>query len=155
LSVSRVLGDLGLEVRTTRETLNEFTRVQNTYLSMFLTLGGLGLLLGTVGLGATLLRSAFERRRELALMSAVGHSRGLIARVLLIENGSLLAAGLLWGTLAALVAVAPHLASVEADVNWSALVGVLATVLVLGWGTCLAAVRAVLRAELVPALRRE
>ncbi|MBM3497999.1 MAG: FtsX-like permease family protein [Armatimonadetes bacterium] len=151
----RNLGELGLEVRTTRETLNDFIRVQNTYLSMFLTLGGLGLLLGTVGLGATLMRSALERRRELALMSAVGFDRGKVGRALLIENGALLVAALVWGTAAALVAVAPHLASPEAQVNWVALLGVLAAVLVLGLVTCLGAVRSALRGEPAPALRRE
>jgi putative ABC transport system permease protein len=151
----RNLGDLGLQVHTTRQVLNEFIRVQNTYLSMFLALGGLGLLLGTVGLGATLVRSALERRRELALMTAVGYSTGMVGRVLLMENGSLLVLGLLWGTVSALVAVAPHLLSAGSQVNWGALVGVLAAVLVVGWGTCLVAVRAVVGAELVPALRRE
>lgn len=151
----RNLGDLGLQVRTTRRVLNEFIRVQNTYLSMFLALGGLGLLLGTVGLGATLVRSALERRRELALMTAVGYTRPTVGRVLLMENGGLLVTGLLWGTVSALVAVAPHLVSAGSQVNWAALVGVLAAVLVVGLATCVVAVRAVLRAELVPALRRE
>jgi len=151
----RNLGEMGLQVRMTREVLSEFMRVQNTYLSVFLTLGGLGLLLGTAGLGATLVRSALERRRELALMTAVGHTHGAVARMLLIENGSLLLAGLLWGTVSALLAVAPHLASAEAQVNWGALATVLAAVLAVGSGTCLFAVRGVLRSEVVPALRRE
>ena len=154
-ALRRNLGELGLEVRTTRETLSDFIRVQNTYLSMFLTLGGLGLLLGTVGLGATLLRSAFERRREFALLTALGYTAGAIGGVLVIENGLLLIAGLSWGALSALVAVSPHLASAEAQVNWAALGGVLGAVLILGLGTCVAAVRAALRADLVPALRRE
>ena len=154
-ALRRNLGELGVEVRATGEVLDGFIRVQNTYLAMFLILGGLGLVLGTVGLGATLVRSAFERRRELALMSAVGHTRGAVAAMLLLENGGLLVAGLLWGTVSALVAVAPHIASPEAVVNWTALAGVLGSVLVIGLGTCLLAVRGVLRTELVPALRRE
>ena len=83
-ALRRNLGEMGLQVRTTGEVLNDFISVQNTYLSMFLTLGGFGLLLGTVGLGATLVRSALERRRELALMTALGHTRPAIAMVLLI-----------------------------------------------------------------------
>jgi len=151
----RNLGDLGLQVRRTGEVLNDFVRVQNTYLSVFLTLGGLGLLLGTVGLAVTLVRNAAERRRELALLTAVGFSRGSIARSLLIENGALLIGGLLWGALTALVAVLPHLVSEHFRANWLALIGVLLAVLVVGLGTCLAAVWAVLRADLIPALRQE
>ena len=59
--------------RSTAERLAEFHRVENTYLSTFQTLGGLGLLVGTVGLAAVLLRNVLERRRELALLGAVGY----------------------------------------------------------------------------------
>jgi hypothetical protein len=151
----RNLGELGLQVRTTREVLGGYLRVQNTYLSVFLVLGGLGLMLGTLGLGAALVRSALERRSELALLSAVGLARPAVGRVLLLENGVLLVGGLVWGTLSALVAVAPHLASAEAQANWAALAAVLAAILAVGLGTCRLAVEAVLRSPLVPALRRE
>ncbi|MEN6549176.1 MAG: FtsX-like permease family protein, partial [Armatimonadia bacterium] len=50
----RNLGDYGLQVRTTAEAIAEVMSVQNTYLSIFLALGGLGLLLGTVGLVAVI-----------------------------------------------------------------------------------------------------
>ena len=66
--------DFGADAIGTAERLAEFHRVENTYLSTFQTLGGLGLLLGTVGLAAVLLRNVLERRRELALLgrSATG-----------------------------------------------------------------------------------
>ena len=60
----------------TAQRLAEFHAVENTYLSTFQTLGGLGLLVGTVGLAAVLLRNVLERRRELALLRAVGYGRG-------------------------------------------------------------------------------
>ncbi|MFQ6130777.1 MAG: FtsX-like permease family protein [Armatimonadota bacterium] len=151
----RNLGELGLQVRTTREVLNEFIAVQNTYLSMFLALGGLGLVLGTVGLVAVLLRSALERRREMALMLATGFDRPRLAHLLLVENGGLLLAGLLAGTASALVAVSPHLASAESRVNWTALSAVLAGILAAGLATCATAAYGVVRANLVPALRQE
>ena len=50
--------------------------VEDTYLATFQTLGGLGLLLGTVGLGVVLLRNALERRRELAMLRRLGFRRG-------------------------------------------------------------------------------
>lgn len=151
----RNLGDMGLEVRTTRSLLNDFLRVHNAYLSLFLTLGGLGLLLGTAGSSLTLVRSALERLKELALLLAVGHTKATLGRLLLAENGVLLLGGSIWGTLSALLAVAPHLASPEAQVNWAALAAVLGAVIAAGLATCLVAVRAVLRGELVRALRRE
>ena len=60
--------DLGAHVESTAERLAGFHRVENTYISTFQTLGGLGLLVGTIGLAAVLLRNVLERRRELALL---------------------------------------------------------------------------------------
>ena len=77
----------------TAERLAEFHRVENTYLSTFQTLGGLGLLLGTIGLAAVLLRNVLERRRELALLGAVGYGRGRLFAIVVAESTLLLACG--------------------------------------------------------------
>jgi ABC-type antimicrobial peptide transport system permease subunit len=151
----RHLGELGLEVRETREILNDFNRVQNTYLSVFLALGGLGVLLGTVGLLAVLLRNALERRREFALLLATGLRREHLVWLLLLENALLLVSGLLCGTLSALFAVAPHLVSAEAHVHWSSLFGVLSGILGVGLLSCAVAARTVARGNLLAALREE
>ena len=63
-----------------------FHRVENTYLSTFQMLGGLGLLLGTLGMAAVLLRNVLERRRELALLRAVGYNAGHLALMVIAEN---------------------------------------------------------------------
>lgn len=154
-ALRRNLGDFGLEVRGTRELLNAYAGVQNTYLSTFLTLGGLGLMLGTLGLVIVLLRNALERRKEFALLLAQGFTERELAAMLVIENAGLLAAGLLCGTVTALVAVAPHLASVSARVNWGALSGVLLGILAVGLASCLVAARAATRRQLLEALREE
>ena len=49
--LSRALQDRGLEIVPAWRRLAEFQEVQNTYLSIFQVLGGLGWLLGTAGLG--------------------------------------------------------------------------------------------------------
>ncbi|MFP3904747.1 MAG: ABC transporter permease [Armatimonadota bacterium] len=151
----RNLGEMGFQVRATTAVLNDYLQVQNTYLSMFLALGGLGLLLGTVGLVTVLLRSALERRSELALMLATGFTRAGIAWTLVAENGGLLVLGLVMGTVSALIAVGPQLASATSEVNWQVLVGVLSAILVVGVISCGAAAFAVVRGPLIPALREE
>ena len=108
--IEDALVDFGADVTTTSERLAEFHRVENTYLSTFQTLGGLGLLLGTVGLGAVLLRNALERRRELALLGAVGYGRRHFLLMAAAESVLLLAAGLAAGTLCAGLAIAPAIA---------------------------------------------
>ena len=154
-ALRRNLGGLGLEVRSTREMLNELTSVQNTYLSTFLTLGGLGVVLGTAALAATLLRSALERRGQFALMLATGFSRPTIATLLVMENVGLVVAGLLCGSASALVAVAPQLGSVNADVNWPAVIGLLAGIMGVGVTVCVVAAAAAVRGDLIEALRAE
>jgi len=149
------LGDMGVEVRLTGEVLNSYIRVQNTYLMMFLALGGLGLVLGTMGMVAVILRSAFERRSEFALMLATGFTRANLTRLLIVENAGLLVAGMVVGTVTALIAVAPHLASAQANVNWGALVVVLSAILLVGLVACGAGARAAVRGRLIEALRAE
>lgn len=151
----RNLGDYGVEVRTTRELLQSFIGVQNAYLAMFLALGGVGLLLGTVGLAIVILRSALERRGQLALLTAVGYTPGRLARLLLLENVGLLLGGLAGGAVAGLVAVLPQLRSASAAVNWPALTGVLSGILLVGLAACAGAVRTVVRGQLLEALREE
>lgn len=154
-ALRRDLGDLGLQVKTTAEVLAEFSQVQNTYLSMFLALGGMGLLLGTVGIVTVIMRSVLERRRELALMSATGFDQPTLARLLLLEHGGLLVAGLAVGTVSALVAVAPQLRQAQTAVNWPALLAMLLAVLIVGLGSSVLAVRTALRGSLLEALRSE
>jgi ABC-type lipoprotein release transport system permease subunit len=154
-ALEQTLGDYGLATETTARRLAGFLAVQNTYLSTFQSLGGLGLLLGTVGLAAVQLRNVLERRGELALLQAAGFRRALLARMVLIENCVLLLAGLLAGVAAALIAVLPHLLSRAATIPWQSLAATLALVLATGTIAGLAAVRVVLSAPLLQALREE
>jgi putative ABC transport system permease protein len=108
--VEDALIDFGAVVTTTAERRAAFHRVENTYLSTFQTLGGLGLLLGTVGFAVVLLRNALERRRELALLSAVGYRRRHFLLMAVAENTLLLAVGLAAGAICAGLAIAPAIA---------------------------------------------
>ena len=84
--------------------------MENTYLSTFQSLGGLGLLLGTVGLAAVLVRNVLERRRELALLGAVGYRRQHVLVMVLAENALLVGGGLLAGAVCAGIAIMPAVA---------------------------------------------
>ena len=101
------LTDYGFDVQSTAERLASFHRVENTYLSTFQMLGGLGLILGTIGLAAVLLRNVLERRRELALMRAVGYNSRHFTVMIISENALLLFAGVVTGTVCALLAIMP------------------------------------------------
>ena len=107
--LTRALEDFGLSVVPSGERLAAFQTVENTYLSIFAALGGLGLLLGSAGLGVIVLRNIEERRSELALLRAVGFENGRVHRLLLSENTYLLGLGLGIGALAGLLAILPSL----------------------------------------------
>jgi putative ABC transport system permease protein len=149
------LAKQGLEVTPTAERLASYLAVRNMYLSTFQALGGMGLLLGTLGLAVVLLRSVWERRGELALLRALGYRRGTLGWLVLAENAFLLLLGLGLGTVAALAAVSPHILVTGGSVAWLSLLAMLALALAVGLLASTAATAATTRAALIPALRRE
>ena len=153
--LTATLADRGFEATPTAERLAAYLAVENTYLSTFQALGGLGLLLGALGLAVVLLRSVWERRGELALLRALGYRKGALGWLILAENGFLLALGLGVGTVAALLSVAPHLLESGGGVPVLRLLLLLGFVLLVGLAAGAVAVVTTLRTPLLPALRRE
>ncbi|HEY3418838.1 MAG TPA: ABC transporter permease [Armatimonadota bacterium] len=149
------LGEMGLTVRDTHEVLTSYAAVQNTYIATFLALGGLGLLLGAFGLIIIQLRNAFERRKELALLQAVGFRVEELSTLLALENAGLLLIGLALGSIAALIAVAPQLVASDTRVSWGAVLGLLAVIALIGAASSVLSARASTRGDLLGALREE
>ena len=147
------LADQGFDARSAESVLASFMAVQNTYLSTFQSLGALGLLLGTFGLAAVQLRGIVERRRELAVMRAMGFSKPKIAKLVLLENAFLLICGLLIGIVSALVTTIPHYFMGAASVPWRELIAIFGVITVVGLLTSWLASRSIFRSPLVPALR--
>lgn len=153
--LSRALQDAGIELTPAPQRLAQFNAVQNTYLGTFQILGGLGLLLGSAGLGIVVLRNALERRGELAVLLAVGWRRSAVNQLVLREHLALLGLGLGLGVVAALVAVLPALLKPGAEFPWLTMGLTLAAVLANGVLWTWLATRAALRGELLTALRGE
>ncbi len=153
--LSRALQDVGLELTPTAERLNAFNAVQNTYLGTFQVLGGLGLLLGSAGLGIVVLRNVLERRGELGLLVAVGFRRRCLQRLVLTEHGALLALGLGLGVAAAAVGVLPAILIPGTHLPYGSLALTLAAVLLNGLLWTWLATRYALRGNLLAALRNE
>lgn len=154
-ALERDLSDFGLDVESTLARLNAYRAVENTYMSTFQTLGGLGLILGTLGLGAVMLRNVLERRGELALLRAVGYRPSGLGWMVFAENAWLLLVGLLIGGLSALLAVMPNAVSRSGQIPWMSLGWTLALVILAGLTSSAAALRSALKTPLLPALRRE
>lgn len=153
--LSRALQDRGLEMITASRRLGDFNAVENTYLSIFQALGGLGLLLGTAGLGIVVARNVLERRGEFGLLEALGFKAGQIRRLVFTEHRWLIVLGLVIGTGSALIAVFPQMIGRAGGFPWQE-VAVLIAALALGcvfWVWL--AMRLALRGSQIPALRNE
>jgi putative ABC transport system permease protein len=153
--LEKQLSDFGFDAELVSHRIAEYHAVENTYLETFQMLGGLGLILGTLGLGAVVLRGVLERRGELALLLAVGFRPSKLAWLVVAETAYLLLAGVFVGGVSALTAVAPHVLAHATQVPWPSLAGTVAWVLVAGLISSGAAVLATLRTPLLPALRSE
>ena len=140
---------------STSERLASFHRVENTYLSTFQMLGGLGLLLGTLGMAAVLLRNVLERRRELALLRAVGYNSSHFTLMVIAENACCFSADLITGTVCALLAIAPVFFRRGGRLPSISLGLLLLAVLISGLTASIVATWAALRSPLLPALRAE
>jgi putative ABC transport system permease protein len=149
------LSDFGFDAVPTSERLANFHRVENTYLSTFQMLGGLGLVLGTLGMAAVMLRNVFERRQELALLRAVGYNSSHFTLMVIAENALLLFCGLLTGSICAALAIAPAFFAHGGRMPNVSLGLLLLAVLVSGLTASLVATWAALRSPLIPALRAE
>lgn len=101
--LEKTLEDYGFDVTSASQRLANFRSVQNTYISTFQSLGGLGVLLGTFGLALVLVRNIMERRGELATLRAIGFKRELLSRMLFLESSFLLFIGMFIGVVAGLL----------------------------------------------------
>jgi putative ABC transport system permease protein len=153
--LTRRLADAGFSVGTAADRLKAFGQVENTYLSIFLVLGGLGLVLGCSGLGLIVVRNLLERQGELAMLRAVGFNRRGLMKMVCLEHVFLLGAGLLTGMSCALVAVAPTLRAASGQLPFGLLAILMLMICFSGVIWVLIAARFALRGTILTPLRNE
>ena len=107
--LQRALTDLGATVTTTSERLAAFNSVENTYISIFNVLGGLGVILGAAGLGIVTARNLAERQHEFTQLHQIGISRKIIRSLIIRETRQFILWAIGIGLIAALISVLPAL----------------------------------------------
>jgi ABC-type lipoprotein release transport system permease subunit len=152
--LTRSLSAYGLEVQTTTDRLGQFHQVQNTYIRIFMVLGAMGLVLGTVGAGLVVLLNVLDRAGELAMMRACGFEKKKLCRMLFLEHAGLLTAGLFLGVISAMVAAGPQLGRPE-NLPWKMMAGLIATMWINGLVWVQIAAMAAMRGDLLEPLRKE
>jgi ABC-type lipoprotein release transport system permease subunit len=145
----------GLDVVSSTDRLLEFYAVESTYLAMFLVLGALGLAVGSLGMGVVVLRNVQDRRPETALLRALGFREGQLKKILYVEHGLLLAAGLVVGLVSATVAMVPALFISHAQVSPLFMSALFLLIVLFGLLCMAAAVGAALRGDPLRGLRNE
>jgi putative ABC transport system permease protein len=153
--LSQSLVDYGIEVAPASQRLATFNSVENTYLTVFMVLSGLGFIIGTIGLGIILLRNIYERRQELALMISMGYSRKQVFHIVFTENFCLLAAGFLIGLMSAIVGILPSLISPSFKVQGGFVIMLTTVIFISGLLWIYFPLKGALKKPLITALRGE
>lgn len=153
--LTRQLQARGLALESAKARLETFMSVQNTYIGIFTVLGGLGVLLGTAGLGILVARHVLERRGELGLMQAVGFHASALRRLVLGEHVVLLIAGVILGVLSALLAVWPSLQQGGNALPVGFLGSLMTAIVLFGIFICWIAVSSAVKGRLIESIRRE
>ena len=84
--LSQALHEYGVLVTTTNDRLKQFNSVTDTYLTIFMTLGGIGLLLGIMSFIIVVRKSLASRRKEIDLYKTLGFTNEKIEQTLFKEN---------------------------------------------------------------------
>ena len=107
--LQKSLTDLGATVTSTSDRLAAFHSVENTYISIFNVLGGLGVILGAAGLGLVTARNLAERRNEFTQLHQLGISRKIIRSLVFRETRQFILWAVGIGLVAAIVSILPAL----------------------------------------------
>ncbi len=148
------LEEYGFDVTSASERLANFRAVENTYISTFQSLGGLGVLIGTLGIGLVLFRNIIERRGQLATLRAFGFRMQLLFKMLLLESCFILTVGMLIGIAAGIVAIFSSQGHIP-SFPWVSLTITLLLIFLFGIISNCIAVSVALRSPLLSTLKSE
>ncbi len=153
--LARYYEDYGLELTKTTERLAEFNAVQNTYLSIFQMLGGLAMIIGSLGLGVVVMRNVMERRNELAILRAIGFSGRSVQWFVINEHWFLLSLGLAIGVISGIISVLPVLKTPGTNIPYQSLTLTILFIFFSGILWIWLSTKLALKGSLLSALRNE
>ncbi len=155
LRLESLFRDQGMMITTTAARLATFNSVENTYLSVFMLLGGLGVIIGTIGLGIVIMQAIRQRKREFAIYLALGFTGKFIFRLIVAEHVAMVLSAIFIGGVAALAGILPSLISQGYYLPGFFLTGILLVLIGNGLLWIILAGRAVMKTDLLQGLREE
>jgi len=153
--LQRAFRNYGIDLQSAADRLAMFNQVENTYLSIFLLLGGLAMILGTVGLGISLARNILDRGKEIGIMRAIGYTKNIVLRMIVLEHLILLLLGTLAGAGTAFIATLPSILSEFVQASWQTAAVIVLLILLNGLGWIYVITRNYLKKDLLVTLREE
>lgn len=148
------LTEYGFSSLEAGKKLASFFVVTNTYLNVFVVFGAFGMVLGVVGLGFVLILNYNRRKREFALLSAVGFTQRIIRKLIINDQIIILLWGVLTGTSSGFIATLPSLISGNA-MPWKNIYIMIFSIIIIGTLALWISVRSLNTHTLISQLRRE
>jgi len=153
--LEQIFRDYGMVITPASQRLDEFNSVQNTYLSVFMILGGFGIIIGTFGLGFLLIRNILDRQHELATYLTLGFSKRYITRLLVAEHLLILVSGIAIGSITGLAVILPSLFSNASDIPFIFLSATIGIIFLTGFLWIIIPVRSALKNNTTLLLKKE
>lgn len=104
------MSEYGLRITTTTERIELFFTVTDTYLAIFLTLGGLGLLLGVFCLVIVVRKNLASRKEEINTLLALGYPMEKIRKMLVKENLVVPLFAIVMGSVGSVISISANVA---------------------------------------------
>lgn len=127
--LAQTLYEYGIRVTPTAQRLKEFNEVTDTYLSIFMTLGGIGLLLGIFSLVIVVRKNLTRSRADIHLYLLLGYTSHSVEKILYRENIFVPWVAITTGIIGAIVGVGWQLSAVSV---WVWLEAVIITLVLAG-----------------------
>jgi ABC-type antimicrobial peptide transport system permease subunit len=145
----------GADISSCTDRLMAFYTVENTYLNIFLMLGSLGLIIGTLGLGILIFRITYEQIPEYAILLALGYRKQTITGIVVREKIVLMIISILIGLIPAILNALPTLLSPVYSGIWLWLPSIAVLVFMSGTIFSFLAISFAFRPNLIEALKNE
>lgn len=114
--LSAALGDYGMTVSSTADRLRRFFEVTDAYLSIFMSLGGLGLLLGLASLLIVIRKNMTARQQEIGLYKTLGFTTDSIVGMLRREQSVVPLYAIFTGTTGSLISISANAKGVSPSI---------------------------------------
>ena len=114
--IGTALNEYGVRVTTTNERLKQFYQVTDTYLTIFLTLGGIGLLLGILSFLIVIRKNLTARSSDIRMYAMIGYRAETISQLLFKENVMVPVYAIIVGVLGALLSIGTGFANVSVSI---------------------------------------